>query len=297
MVIGMPAQLGLARAIAARLDLPLGHATVARFADGEARVSLEADVVGQAVYLVGSTGPPVDSTLMAMAQLIDAARRARARSITAIVPYLGYSRSDHMADPGAPIACRLVADLFQAAGLDGLIAVDLHSPSIPGFFSIPVVEGSAIDLLADSFQRHERRVVVAPDGGAIKRASRYAARLGASMAVAMKHRPAPDAPKLLHLWGEVEGREALIVDDMVSTGGTIEQVARRLQERGATAIDLAVTHPVMAPEAEDRLRALGIRRMVVTDSLPFEPRAAWPALEVVSLAPLLASLARPHGSR
>jgi ribose-phosphate pyrophosphokinase len=199
-----------------------------------------------------------------------------------------------MADPGTPIACRLVADCLQAAGLDRLITVDLHSAAIPGFFSIPVTEGRAIDLLADSFRSAEpvRHVVVAPDAGGIKRASRFATHLGLPLAFAMKHRPAADASKLLQFWGDVRGCEALIVDDMISTGGTIEQVAQRLWEEGATAIDLAVTHPIMAPGAEERLRSLGIRRMVVTDSVPYQPSAEWPALQIVTLAPLLADLVR-----
>lgn len=292
MVIGLPAQAMLARALADELGFPLGRATIGSFADGECEVRLEEDVAGRALYLVGSTGPPVDSTLMAMAQLVDAARRAAARSITAVIPYMGYSRSDHMADPGTPIASRLVADLLQASGLDRLVALDLHSPAIAGFYSIPVIEGSAVDLLAASFERSDRRVIVAPDSGATKRAGRFAARLGAPVAVALKHRPAPDAPKVLQVWGEVAGREALIVDDMISTGGTIEQVALRLRAGGAAAIDLAATHAVMARGAEARLRALGIRRMVVTDSLPFQLDAAWPSLEIIGVAPLLAELIR-----
>ncbi len=293
-ILGLPAQSGLAASLSVQLGIPLITATIGSFADGERQVRLHDDVAGQVLILVGSTGPPVDSNLMAMAQLIDAARRSAARSITAVIPYLGYSRSDHMADPGTPLACRLVADLLQAAGLDRLVSVDLHSPAIPGFFTIPVTEGSAIDLLADAFRtgRPDRRIVVAPDAGAIKRAGRFASRLGAPLAIALKHRPAPDVPKILQLWGDFEGRDAIIVDDMISTGATIEHVARRLHEGGATAIDLAVVHPVMAPGAEERLRARGIRRIVVTDSLLYQPETEWPALEVASLAPLLADLIR-----
>lgn len=288
-IFGLESHSPLMEALATSTGLSLGAAEIGRFADGERMVRLREDVAGLPVVFVASTAPPVDSHVMTLALLADAARRAGAGSVVAIVPYFGYSRGERLAEPGTAIPCRVVADLFQASGVTHLISLDLHSPAIVGFFTLPVIETSAIGLLASRFEgaSPRRAVVVAPDAGGIKRASHFAALLGLPMAVALKHRPAPDAPKVLQLWGELEGREAIVVDDMVTTGATIEQVANLLWQRGVLAVDVAAVHPVMASEAESLLRALGIRRLVVSDSIPFRPTSSWPGFEGVSIAPLL----------
>lgn len=288
-IFGPDAHAPLIEAIAAATGLAWGAAEIGGFADGERSVRLQVAVADLPVVLVASTGPPVDSNVLTLAFLADAARRACARSIVAIVPYFGYSRGERLAQPGTSIPCRVVADLLQRSGVTHLVSLDLHSPAIAGFFTIPVIETSAIDLLASRFEEApaRRTIVVAPDAGGIKRASRFATLLGLPLAIALKQRPAPDAPKVVHLWGDFEDRDAIVVDDMVTTGATVREVVAQLRARGVQAVDVAAVHPVMAKEAEARMRALGIRRFVVTDSVPFRPSAPWPELEVVSIAPLL----------
>lgn len=286
LLFGLEPHASLLEALSTELDIPRGKATIDSFPDGERQVRLRESVAGRTLILVGSTGPPVDSHLMTMALLADAARRGGSRDIIAVLPYFGYSRSERMADPGTPIGARLAADLLQASGIRQLITLDLHSSAIPGFFTIPLLEETATQLLAEAFMpaQPETRVVVSPDTGGIKRASRFATLLGVPLAVSVKHREVADAPKILHLWGDVAGREALLFDDMITTGGTLEAVGRLLWERDVKAIDVAATHAVMAPGARERLRSLGVRRLVTTDSIPHET----PDWEVRSIAPLLA---------
>lgn len=293
-LFGLEGHASLLDALSAELGIPRGEVVLGSFADGERQVRILEDVAGLSVVLVGSTGPPVDANLMTMALLADAARRAGAQAIVMVTPYLGYSRSERVAEPGAPLGARLASDLLRAAGIHRLVTLDLHSPAIVGFFTVPVFEESAAALLATAFPdaRPDTHVVVSPDTGGIKRASRMATLLGLPLAVAIKHRGGPDAPKILQLWGEVAGREAIIFDDMITTGGTLEAVGRILRERHASAIDVAATHAVMAPGARERLGALGVRRLVTTDSIPHEK----PDWEVLSIAPLLArAIARSLG--
>lgn len=287
-VFGAPSQEALWRAVAREADLPAGQATVTGFPDGEREVRFHDSLWGQSAVLVASTGPPVDSNTMALALMADAARRAGARRIVAVVPYMGYSRGERLAEGGVPIAARLVADLLQAAGVTHLVALDLHNPAIAGFFTIPVLEVSAIERFADALRSGRDQVVVAPDAGAAKRVSRLASLLGRPMAVAAKTREAPDRPRILQVCGEVAARDVLLCDDMISTGGTLEQVVRALRAQGARTIDVVATHAVMSDAAEDRLRSLDLRRLLVTDSLPYRPHRPWPALEVVSVAQVLA---------
>lgn len=287
---GLEPQFLLAGALADRLGLPVGSATIGAFEDGERNVRIHDRLAGRTAILVGSTGPPVDASLVALALLADAARRAGARDIVAVVPYFGYARGERLAGPGAAVPCRVAADILAGAGVRHLVTVDLHSPAIAGFFTIQVEEVSAVPLLADRFRGDlaEGTVAVAPDAGAIKRVSVFAERLGIPMAIATKQRTGPDTPRLIQLWGDVAGMEALILDDMVTTGNTILQVAQALSERGARGLSVAATHAVMTPGAEARLRALGLRRFVTTDTLPYHPATDWPAWEAISLAPLLA---------
>jgi len=290
-VYGLPTQGGLADAIAREADLARGNATIASFPDGERWIEVHDDLEGRAAVLVISTGPPVDANVMALAFLADAARRAGASPILAVVPYFGYGRSDRPDGAGRPMGAALVAGLLQAVGVEHLVTVDWHNPAVVGSFKIPVHEVVTTALWASRLlpAAPERQVVVAPDAGGIKRASALATHLGVPMAVALKHRESPEAPKVLQLLGTVAGREALVVDDMVTTAATLARVVERLREAGATAIDAAITHMVMAPGAEARLRELGLRRMLTTDTLPFVPATAWPGFEVVSVANLLSA--------
>lgn len=286
-VYGLPAQEALVGAIAHHADLPLGQSTVVGFPDGERGVRFQDSLWGRSAVLVVSTGPPVDSNTMTLAMMADAARRAGARRIVAVVPYLGYSRSERLSEWGVPIACRVVADLLQGAGVTHLVALDLHSPAIAGFFTIPVIEVSAIESFAAALGPARDQVIVAPDTGAAKRVGKLATLLGRPVAVATKTRLGPESPRILQICGAVGG-EVAIWDDMISTGATLEQVVTTLRARGVGAIDVAATHAVMSGGAEERLRALALRRVLVTDSLPYRPSAEWPGFEVLSVAPLLA---------
>lgn len=292
-VFAHPSQRALARTIADHLEVPLGEAVIDAFADGERHVELAEPLWGQGAVLVVSTSPPVDERLMTLALLADAAKRAGASPIVAVVPYFGYARSERLTRLGLPIAAHVAARLIEGAGVTHLVSADLHSPAIAGFFSIPVIDVAAWPLLLARWPAGEGRVLVAPDAGGLKRVSEAAGKLGLGMAIAAKSRPRPDAPKVLHLWGEVAGREAIVLDDMITTAGTIARVGEILAERGATAIDVAATHAVMAPGAEAKLRALGVRRLVVTDTVPFAPDSPWQALEVVSLGQALAAAVAP----
>lgn len=287
-VYGLPSQAPLVQAIARLSELPVGQATIGGFPDGERDVRFHDSLWGGAAVLVGSTGPPVDSNTMALALMADAARRSGAGRIVAVIPYLGYSRSERLAEGGEAIAARVVADLLGVAGVTHVVALDLHSPAIVGFFRIPVMEVSAIELFAAALGPAREGVVVAPDAGAAKRVSRLASLLGRPMAVAAKIRHGPERPRLLQLCGAVEGQDVLLCDDMISTGSTLAQVVGVLRARGAGAIDVAATHAVMSQGAEACLRGLGLRRVLLTDSLPYLPVEPWPGLEVLSVAPLLA---------
>ncbi|MBO9538983.1 ribose-phosphate pyrophosphokinase [bacterium] len=296
-IFGLEGQEALVEALAPATGFERGRAELGGFTDGERMVRLGEELAGLPVVLVGATSPPVDSRVLTLAFMADAARRAGAVRIVAVVPYFGYARGERLAHPGAPIPCRVVADLLQGSGITDLVTLDLHSPAIAGFFTVPVVEASALGLLASRFAgaSARRTVVVSPDAGGIKRASHVASLLGVPLGVALKQRLAPDSPRVLQLFGDIEGKEALVVDDMVTTGGTIQQVTAQLRQHGASAIDVAAVHPVMAGEAEGLLRSLGIRRFVVSDSIPFTP-TPWPGFEVVSSAPVLAeALARCLG--
>jgi len=285
---GIEAQAPLVDALADKLGWRRGRCETKAFADTEQSIHFLEPLWKAIPVLVISTGPPVDSHTMTLALLADAARRAGARQVVAVVPYLGYSRGDRLPYPGAPIAARVVADILQGAGVGLVVTVDLHNPAIAGFFRIPVIDLSAVEALAARFPPAKDRVVVAPDAGAVKRASRLASVLGAPMAIATKVRPPAGGPRIERLVGDVAGQEALVIDDMVATGETLERVIVLLRESGSTAIDVAATHAVMASGAEARLRGLGIRRFVVTDSLPFEPATHWPGFERVSVAGLIA---------
>lgn len=286
-IYGPPSQRPLFRSVAAILDLGVGDLLIDSYPDGERRVRFQDDLGGVDVILFFSSERPVDFSLFSLALAADAAKRAGARSVTALVPYLGYSRSDRIDRAGQPIASRVVADFLQQAGVEVLITLDLHNPAIAGFYSIPVHEGSAIKLLSRFFENADA-VVVSPDAGGVKRASHFAGLLGLPMGAAFKERTLSLEARVLQLCGNFEGKEAIVVDDMIASGGTIEKVCQALREGGVTAIDVAATHPVMTPGAEERLRGLGIRRLVVTDSLPYE--SDWEAVEVVSCATLLSTL-------
>ena len=285
------AQIPLARAIAGTLGVELGKREIERFPDGESRVQILESVRGHDVYVVQPTGPPVEANLVELLLLVDACRRAGAERLTAVIPYFGYARQDRRASGREPIAARLIADLIHAAGVDHVVAVDLHSPALEGFFSGPLEHLTAVPVLAEPLRRLAlggNCVVVAPDLGAARLADRYARLLSLPVAIVHKTRISGREVTTHGVTGNVEGRQPLIVDDMISTGGTIEAAGRALAAAGALPVTaIAATHGLFCGDAAERLAAVGARRVIVTDSVaqPSDPRFP---IEVVSVAPMLA---------
>jgi ribose-phosphate pyrophosphokinase len=277
----------LARRIAQESAASVVPAAVARFADGETRVRIEGDVRDADVYIVQPTSPPVNEHLMSLALLADAARAAGAARVTAVLPYFGYARQDTRKAPGEPRSAQLACRILESAGVARLVALELHSPALDSAFRIPLfhLDADGVAVPALRAWRLEALTVVAPDAGGLKRAQRYAAALGAPLAAVAKTRTAPDASAVLGVLGEVRGRDCLIVDDLVSTGGTLAGAAKALRGAGAASVQAFFVHAVMAPGTLERLAAAGLQRLATTDSVPL-PAAS--TLEIISIAPVLA---------
>ncbi|WP_224361777.1 ribose-phosphate diphosphokinase [Hyalangium versicolor] len=279
----------LANAVAKVLSLELGRCAVDRFPDGEHHVEVAEELRGCDVYLFQPLGPPVDSHLMELLLMVDACRRRGAGRVTAVVPYLAYARHDRRETGREPLGARLVADIIRAAGVDRLVAVDLHSPAVEGCFNIPVEHLSAMPLLADHLSRTAvpGSVVVSPDLGAVKRAERYAAELQLPVAVVHKRRTSGSQVQARSITGDVKGCTPILVDDMISTAGTIEAAVNVLLEAGCKPeVTVVATHSLLVGPAIDRLGRLPLRRLITTDSVPMIGRLPF-QVEVVSLAPLL----------
>jgi len=286
----------LAEAISGELETPLGRALVGSFQNGETRVKLEENVRESDVFIIQPTCDPVNQNVMELLIMIDAVRRASAARITTVIPYYGYARQEKKTTGREPISAKLVANLLTTAGTDRVLAVDLHSPAIEGFFDIPVDHLRATPLLANHFRREigEEVVVVSPDAGGVARAQDFRQRVRGSLAIISKQHPRPEATETLDMVGDVEGKVAVIVDDMISTGGTLVQAANMLVERGAKQIHVAATHGIFAADAFELLEESPIDRIFVTDTIPLSPKGIG-RVEVVSVAPLLAeAIMRTH---
>jgi ribose-phosphate pyrophosphokinase len=287
----------LAAHLSRELELPLGRAVVDHFKNGETRVKLEENVRGSDVFLLQPTCDPVNEHIMELLLIIDAAKRASAARITAVIPYYGYAKQEKKTSGREPISAKLVANLLTVAGADRILAVDLHAPAIEGFFDIPVDHLRATPLLARAFRDEIQDgdvVVVSPDAGGVARAEDFRRRVGGSLAIISKQHPEPDATETLDMVGDVDGKIAVIVDDMISTGGTLIEAAEMLTARGAAAIHVAATHGIFAGDAIERIVASDIQRLFVTDTMPL-PKETDGKVEVISVAPLLAeAITRTH---
>ena len=289
-IISGTANPDLAHAIAAALGVPPSAATAAHFPDGETAIELLEPVRGNSVFIVQPTAPPVNDHLIELLAFADACRRASAAHVCAVIPYFGYARSDKRHGRLEPITASMVARLIQAVGIDHVIAVDLHAAQIEGFFQIPVDSLSAVPLMCDALrpQLDSTTVVVSPDVGRLKTATEYAERLGTTAVVLHKVRETGSQTHVMRVVGDVRDRSCLVVDDMISTGGTLADGIRALLDAGARApIVTAATHGLLLSGSRKKLTIPAVTKLFVTDTVrPAEPE--WPQLEIVSVAPLLA---------
>ncbi|MBI2711466.1 MAG: ribose-phosphate pyrophosphokinase [Bdellovibrio sp.] len=283
----------LAERICEKLGKPLGRADVRRFSDGEIFVEIGENVRGRDVYVIQSTCRPVNDTLMELLVIIDALKRASAKEITALVPYYGYARQDRKIAPRTPISAKLVADLFVAAGATRVVAMDLHAGQIQGFFNIPFDNLFASPVILDYFKREmppkTELVVVSPDAGGVERARAFAKRLDATVAMIDKRRTAPNVAKAMNVVGDVAGKVAIILDDMIDTAGTLTEASEAVLRNGAKQVYAAATHGVLSGPAVERIRNSRIEKVIVTDTILLSPEAsACPKLVQLSVADLLA---------
>lgn len=295
-VFGGTASTALADKICGYLELKRGRATVSQFPDGETLVKLEEDVRGKDCFVVQSTCPPVNTNLMELLIFIDCLRRASAKRITAVIPYYGYARQDRKSEGRTPITAKLVANMLAKAGLNRVLAMNLHADQIQGFFDIPVDHLTAAPVLAKHFlDRHLSDVVlVSPDVGNIKFGSDFASRIGGELAVIHKRRLTGDTIAAVTIVGNVKGKTVMMFDDMITTAGTVTEAAKLVRQHGAAAIYVAATHAVFAGPALDRLEAAKLNEIVVTDTIPVSAEAAkrLPNLTVLSVAGLVGEAIR-----
>ncbi len=278
----------LAADVSRAIGVSLGNAKISRFSDGEIRVELHESVRGCDVYIIQSTSSPVNDHLMEMLVMIDALKRASAKTINVVIPYYGYARQDRKAESRDPITAKLVADLITASGANRVITLDLHATQIQGFFNIPVDNLHAVPIIAKYFLAKQLQdiVVVSPDHGGVVRARKLAEKLKAPLAIIDKRRPEPNVSEVMNIIGDVSGKTTIIIDDIIDTAGTIVLAAEALRLAGARSIYAACTHPVLSGMAIDRLEQSVIQEIVITDSIPFRGRSA--KFTVLSVAELLA---------
>ncbi len=285
----------LAEEIAQYLHVPLGDAEVSRFSDGEVFVQVNENVRGADVFVVQPTCPPVNDTLMELLIMIDALKRASAHRITAVLPYYGYARQDRKVQPRVPISAKLVADLLEAAGVDRVLALDLHAGQIQGFFSVPVDHLFAAPVIIDYLGKKDLQdpVIVSPDAGGVERARAIAKRLNAGLAIIDKRRDKPGAAVAMHLIGDVRDKDAVVIDDMIDTAGTLVQAVSALEREGARRILACGVHAVLSGPAIERIKASPIEEVVVTNSVPLTPEKRTAArITVLTVAPLLGEAIR-----
>ncbi len=280
----------LAREICENLGVPLGKAEVRPFSDGEIMVEIEENVRGCDVFLVQSTSTPSNTNLMELLIMCDAVRRASAKRITAVMPYYGYARQDRKLASRTPITARLVADLISTSGADRVLCMDLHAGQIQGFFNIPVDNLFAAPVVLKYIEQHYKDdlIIVAPDAGGVERARAHAKRLDVGLAIIDKRREAANVSEVMNIIGDVDGKTAILVDDIVDTGGTLVKGAAALSEAGAKRVFAATTHPVLSGPAVKRIEESNIEEVLVTNTIPLRDEAvACPRIKVVSIAPLL----------
>lgn len=281
----------LAREIAAYLGTTVGDAVINRFNNGEVQVMINESVRGKDIFIVQPTcGPSVNDNVMELLIMVDAFKRASASHITAIIPYYGYARQDRKARGREPITAKLMADLLESAGITRVVTIDLHAAQIQGFFNIPFDHMPGGPILAEYIKEKnlDDMIVVSPDLGGVSRARNMAERLNCGLAIIDKRRPEPGVAEVMNLIGSVEGKTAILIDDMVDTAGSLTEGARALKKFGAKEIYACCTHPVLTDPALSRIAQSDITELVVTNTIPLPPAKKHPKIKVLSVAPILA---------
>ena len=290
----------LAKEICQYLGVGLGSVLISTFSDGETQVKIMRNARGSDSFVIQSTCPPVNENLMELLIIIDALKRASVSRITAVLPYYGYARQDRKDQPRVPITAKLVANLLTTAGADRVLTIDLHTGQIQGFFDIPLDNLYAINVFQDYFfnKKIKDLVVVTPDVGGIKAARAYAKRFKAELAVVDKRRIDDKNTEVVHVMGEVKQRNVVIVDDMITTAGSLVEAVTALKKEGARDIYAAITHPILSGPAIDRIKKLPIKELAVTNTIPVDKQKRIPRIKVLSVASLLGeAISRIHGEK
>jgi ribose-phosphate pyrophosphokinase len=279
----------LAKEIAEHIGTPLGECTVSRFSDGEIQINIEESIRGCEVYVVQSTSEPVNQHIMELLIMIDALKRASAKSINIVMPYYGYARQDRKARAREPITAKLMADLLETAGATRVITLDLHAPQIQGFFDVPIDHLQGVPILSDYFEGKnlDDIIIVSPDHGGVTRARRMADRLKAPIGIIDKRRPRPNVSEVMNIIGNIEGKTAILIDDIIDTAGTITLAANALVENGAKEVYACCTHPVLSGPALDRIDESEIKELVITNSIALPEDKHSEKITILSVAALL----------
>ncbi|TGB00818.1 ribose-phosphate diphosphokinase [Halobacillus salinus] len=287
----------LASAIADNIGVELGKCTVTSFSDGEIQINIEESIRGCDVYVVQSTCEPVNQHIMELLIMIDALKRASARSINIVMPYYGYARQDRKARAREPITAKLIADLLETAGATRVLMLDLHAPQIQGFFNLPIDHLVGVPILSDYFEEKNFNdlVIVSPDHGGVTRARKMADRLKAPIAIIDKRRPRPNVAEVMNIVGNIEGKTAILIDDIIDTAGTITLAANALIENGATDVYACCTHPVLSGPAIERIDNSKIKELVVTNTIPLGEEKKIDKVTQLSVAGLISeAIIRVH---
>ncbi len=284
------ASQALTKRISSAIGIPVSKSTITRFADGELKVKLEENIRGRDVFVVQSTHPPAEN-ILELLLFLDAAKRASAERVTAVIPYFGYARQDRKDEPRVPISAKLIADLIARSGASRVLTMDLHAEQIQGYFDIPVDHLYAVPVFIDHYHklRLKNVIVVAPDTGSVKRARAFARRLGHDLPIAIvdKRRTGPNRSMVSNIIGDVDGKTALIYDDMLDTAGTMVDAAESIREKGADQVYTCVVHPLLSRNAPERIMKSCIKELIVTDTIPLTPDKKIKKVKVLSVANLL----------
>jgi len=289
-IFSLNSNVGLAQEIAKEVGVELGKCSVDRFSDGEIQINIEESIRGDDVFVIQSTSAPVNEHIMELLIMIDALKRAAARSITIVMPYYGYARQDRKARAREPITAKLIANILETAGADRVITFDLHAPQIQGFFDILIDHLMGVPILAEYFKNKNLQdiVIVSPDHGGVTRTRKLADRLKAPIAIIDKRRPRPNVAEVMNIVGNIEGKTAILIDDIIDTAGTITLAANALIENGATEVYACCTHPVLSGPAIERIQNSQIKELVVTNTIALPEEKKIDKIVELSVASLIA---------